>query len=128
MVVGARRRVVRWLAQRKGRQDRRLNQRPRLPCRRVAAAKDLVARAVYTLPQALEVALEHQLVQVRHGPGVLRDLLAGLGVQDRQAGVHMPLLAVDAQHDVHLDVFNAADVPAEFPWELTVGVPCLAHG
>ena len=39
----------------------------------------------------------------------------------------MPLLAVDAEHGVDLDVLDAADVAAELPGELGVCVPGLAH-
>lgn len=90
--------------------------------------EDLVAGGVDAGLEALEVAFQHELVELGDGFGVLGDLVAGFGVEDGEAGVDVPFLRVDAQHDVHLYVFEPADVAAELPGVLLVGVPCLAHG
>lgn len=40
----------------------------------------------------------------------------------------MPLIAIDAQGDIDLDVFDAPKVPRYLPRELGVGGPGGAHG
>lgn len=97
------------LSQRKGRQDGGLDQRTALPARR-RATKDLFSSSIDSAAEALEVAFEHELVQRRHTLGVLGDLLFGFGVQDGEPGIHVPFLAVDAEHCVDLDVLDAAHV------------------
>lgn len=129
VVVGAARGrvVVGGLAERKRVEDRVLDEGPLVLAPRLGA-KDLVARGKHAPAQAGQVADEHELVEVGDAARVLRDLLARLGVEDGEAGVDMPFLAVDAQHEVDFDVFDAADVAAHGPRELPVGVPRLAHG
>ena len=39
----------------------------------------------------------------------------------------MPLLGIDAEHEIDLDVFDAANVAGSFPGELLGCVPGLAH-
>jgi hypothetical protein len=70
---------------------------------------------------------EHELEELSDGLGILLDLFLCVGVQDGKAGIHVPLVRVDAEGDVLLDVFDATDVAARFPWELVVGGPCGAH-
>lgn len=110
MIVRPRGRIG-GFSQRKGRQDGGLDQRSALPARRRRrATKDLFSSGVDPAAEALEVAFEHELVQRRHTLGVLGDLLFGFGVQDGEPGVHVPFLAVDAEHCVDLDVLDAAHV------------------
>lgn len=126
VVVGAGGRLGREGAQGEGREDGGLEQGPVGPG--FGRAKDFIAGGVDAGLEALEVAFQHELVELGDGFGVLGDLVAGFGVEDGEAGVDVPFLGVDAQHDVHLDVFEAADVAAEFPGVLGVGMPCFAHG
>ena len=91
------------------------------------AAKDSLARSVHAAGQLVAVAGEHQLEQVRDRLGVLLDLLLGGRVEDGEAGVDVPLVCVDAQRDVHLYVFNAANVAGRFPGELVICGPRGAH-
>lgn len=98
------------------------------PLGAAVVAKHLFLRGEDASAEGGGVAFEHELVEVRDGAGELGDLLAGLGVEDREAGVDVPLLGVDAQHNVDLDVLYAADVARHFPGELGVCVPGFAHG
>lgn len=93
----------------------------------VRAAKHRVPGCVHAGAQLGAVASQHQLEQLRHRLGVLLNLLLSVGVQDRQAGVDVPFVGIDAQGDVNLDVLDAADVARRFPWELVVGGPGGAH-
>lgn len=93
-----------------------------------AAAKDALLGRVDAGAQLVPFALEHELVQLCRALGVLLNLLAGFGVKDGQAGVDVPLLAVDSQHNVDLDVLDAANVAGRLPRVLLHAVPGLAHG
>lgn len=115
---------VRRRAEGEGAQDGRLEE---LFPPRVAGSKDLLPRREEAVAETGQVALEHELVQVGHAAGVLRDLLPRLRVQDRQTGVDVPLGRVDPDGQVDLDVLDAADVAAHHPGELAVRVPGLAH-
>ncbi len=77
--------------------------------------------------QRFTMSTEHQLEKLGHGLGVLPDLLLGCRVQDGETGVDVPFVRVDPESDVDLDVFDAADIPVNFPRELVVGLPCCAH-
>jgi len=77
--------------------------------------------------EAGAIAAQHELEQLGHARGVLADLRAGLGVQDGEAGVDVPLVAVDAQRHVDLDVLDPARVPRHLPRELPVVRPRGAH-
>lgn len=77
-------------------QDLVFEQRLAGPLRVVLFAEDFFFGAENAHAQLVEVAAEHQLVQLGDALGVLVDLLAGLGVEDGEAGVDVPLLAVDA--------------------------------
>lgn len=93
----------------------------------VRPAKYGFPRCVHAPRQLRPVPREHQLEQLRHGLGVLLDLLAGVGVEDGEAGIDVPFVGVDAQGDVDLDVLDATNVAGRFPWELVVGGPRGAH-
>jgi hypothetical protein len=93
----------------------------------VRAAKHRFPRRIHAPTQLRLVAREHQLEQLGDAFSILLDLLLGVGVEDGQAGVHVPLVRVDAEGDVDLDVLDAADVARRFPGELVVGGPCGAH-
>lgn len=98
------------------------------PARGVAVgAEDLLAGGEDARAQLVLVAPQHQLVELGDGAGVLGDLLARLRVEDREPRVHVPLLVVDAHHQVDLDVLDAADVARALPGELRRRVPRLAH-
>lgn len=99
----------------------------RRPPGRVLAAEDALAGAVHAGAQAGCVPLQHQLVQLRRAARVLRDLLAGLGVEDREPRVDVPPGAVDAHRQVDLDVLDPADVAGAFPRELLHRVPGFPH-
>lgn len=90
--------------------------------------EDLVAGGVDAGPEAFEVALEHEFVEVCYASRILCDLLPRLGVKNCQAGVDMPLLTVDAQHQIDLDILNPTHITGKFPGELSVRMPRLAHG
>lgn len=76
----------------------------------------------------MEISLEHEFIEISDTAGVLSNLFSCFGVENCQAGVDVPFLAVDAQHDVDFDVFDTADVTTQLPGELAVSVPCFAHG
>ena len=123
VAVGARGGRVCGVAEGEGGEDRGLDEGLLAP----ALGEDLGPGGEEAGAEGGEVALEHELVEVGDAAGVLGDLLPGLGVEDGEAGVDVPLLAVDAEHGVDLDVLDAADVAAELPGELGVCVPGLAH-
>lgn len=91
-------------------------------------SKDSGARGVYAGAQFVFLAREHELEELGHAFGVLLDLLLRRGIQDREAGVDVPFVCVDAERDVDFDVLDAADVARQFPRELVVGQPGGAHG
>ena len=92
-----------------------------------AADEHRIASSFDAPRQFLSVPAQHELEQLGNRLRVLLDLLLGGGIQDGQARVHVPLVRVDAQRDIDLDVLDAADVTADFPGELVVGAPCGAH-
>lgn len=100
----------------------------RRPLGRVLVAKYALAGAIHTSAQAGHVALEHQLVQLRRAARVLCDLLAGLGIENREPGVDVPPSAVDAHRQVDLDILDSADVASAFPRELLHRMPGFTHG
>lgn len=91
------------------------------------AAKDVVAGPLDALSELKALALEHQLEQLGDRGRILADLDLGGRVEDGQAGVHVPLVAVDAQRHVDLDVLDAARPALLLPGELVVGSPGRAH-
>lgn len=127
VVVGAGGRFGRGGAQGEGREDGGLEEGAVGPGLG-GSEEDFVAGGIDAGFEAIEVAFQHELVELGDGLCVLGDLVTGFGVEDGEAGVDVPFLRVDAQHDVHLHVFEPADVAAELPGVLLVGVPCLAHG
>lgn len=90
-------------------------------------AEDLFLGGVDAGAELVGAALQHQVEQLGGGLGELGDLLVGFGVEDGEAGVDVPLLGVDAEHQVDLDVFDATDVTGSFPGEMVRCVPGLAH-
>jgi hypothetical protein len=103
-------------------------ERARRPLGAVLGAEDFLLGGVDAGAQLGPPALEHEGVEVGGGARELGDLLVGFGVEDGEAGVDVPLLGVDAEHEVDLYVFDAADVARPLPRELGGGVPGLAHG
>ena len=79
------------------------------------------------LLQRFAVSTEHQLEKLRHGLGILPDLLLGGRVQDGETGVDVPFVRVDSEGDVDLDVFDAADIAVDLPGKLVIGPPCRTH-
>lgn len=73
------------------------------------------------------VALQHELVQLCGAARILRDLFAGLRIEDCEASVDVPTCRVNPHGEVDLDVLNPTDVPRAFPGELLHGVPGFAH-
>ena len=67
---------------------------------------------VYPLPQDIPVSRQHELEQLRRALEELVDLRESGGVEDGEAGVDGPFVGVDAELDVNLDRFEAADVVA----------------
>lgn len=92
-----------------------------------AGLEDDGAGALDAALELLFVAAQHELEELRHAGRVLLDLLLRARVEDCQPGVDVPLVAVDAQRDVDLDVLDAADVPRRLPGELVVRLPGRAH-
>lgn len=119
---------VGFLAQAEAVEDVVFEQGTVAPFGRVFFAKDLFLRCVDSLSEFVCSTLQHEVVQLRGALGELIDLSMRLGVQDGEAGIDVPFLGVDAQHEVDLDILDPADVAGAFPGELLVGVPCLAHG
>lgn len=40
----------------------------------------------------------------------------------------MPLLGIDSEGEIDLYIFDTANVPSDFPWELSISVPGFTHG
>ena len=117
-------RSLRWdFAQRKGIEDV-IAQQQRLVS---LLPKDRFSRLFDPFFQVVPMPAQHQLEQFRHRFRVLLDLQLGRRVKDRQAGVDMPFARVDPQHQVGLDVLNAAHVPMMLPRELIVCAPGRPH-
>lgn len=93
----------------------------------VAAAKHEVAGVLDALGELEALALKYQLEQLRDRGRVLADLAPSGRVEDGQAGVHVPLVTVDTQCHVDLDVLDAARPALLLPGELVVGSPGRAH-
>lgn len=91
------------------------------------APKHGLGRRIDPVAQLFLMAGQHELEQLSHALGVLADLPLGVGVEDGEACVDMPLVAVDAQRHVDLDVLDAAHVARDLPGKLRVGVPGGAH-
>lgn len=98
-----------------------------LPLGASLGAEDLFLGGVNAGAELVGAALQHEVEQLGGGLGELGDLLVGFGVEDGEAGVDVPLLGVDAEHEVDLDVFDAADITGSLPGELLGCVPGLAH-
>lgn len=73
------------------------------------------------------MSAKHQLEQLGHAFSILAYLLPSAGVQDRETSIDMPFIAVDAQHEINLDVFDPADVAWDVPGKLVIGLPCSTH-
>lgn len=82
---------------------------------------------MYAVPQLLPVPSEHELEQLSHRLRILLDLLLRIRIHDCQPGIHMPLVRVNPQRDVHLHVLNATHIPITFPRKLIIRRPCSAH-
>lgn len=95
--------------------------------RLIANLEDRSAGRFHTMFQFFAMPTKHQLVQFRHALSILANLDFGTGIENRQAGIDVPFVAIDAQRHVDLDVFNAAYVSRGFPGKLIVGAPRSAH-
>lgn len=89
--------------------------------------KHRVSRSVDACGELLALSLQYQLEQFGHRCCVLPYLLLRGRVEHREPGVDVPLVAVDAQRDVDLDILDPALPPRDFPGELVVRVPGGAH-
>lgn len=70
---------------------------------------------------------KHQLEKFSDGFGILPDLLLCPRVQYGETSVDMPSIGVDSQHNVALDVFDAANITIDLPGELAVRKPGGTH-
>ena len=127
MIVGQGRAVVGTTTKAELVEHTAAQQRTGRPLGAVLGTEHLLLGGVDAGTQLLAASLEHQVVELRGRPGELVDLLVGFGVEDGEPCVDVPLLRVDAQHQVDFDVFDAAYVACPLPRELCIGVPCLAH-
>ena len=73
------------------------------------------------------VAGEHELEDLGRRARVLVDLHARGGVEDREPGVDVPLVRVDAEHDVDFDGLDPAHVEPVLPGVGHRAVPGGAH-
>lgn len=89
--------------------------------------KDRLSRRPDPLLKFVPMSAQHQFEQFCHRFRVLLDLHLGRRVEDRQAGVDMPLARVYPQHQIGLDVLDAAHVPMMLPRELVVRTPGRTH-
>lgn len=90
-------------------------------------AEDLFACVVDAGAEALFVACEHKLEESGCRGSVLVDLYAGEGIENGEACVNVPLVRVNAKHDVYFDSFNSSDVLALFPGIRALAGPGCAH-
>jgi hypothetical protein len=93
----------------------------------MVVSKHSLARGVHTLAEFVSLTGKHELEQLGHRLRILLDLPLRIRVQDRKTGVDVPLIGVDAQRDVHLNVLDTTNVARAVPWELIVGEPSSAH-
>ena len=98
-----------------------------LPLGASLGAEDLFLGDVDAGTELVAATLQHEVEQLGGGLGELGDLLVGFRVEDGEASIDVPLLSVDAEHEVDLDVFDAADITGSLPGELLGRVPGLAH-
>lgn len=70
--------------------------------------------------QLVSLALDHQLVELRHRLRILPNLFLRRRVENGQTGVDMPLVRIDPQCDVDLDIFDTTYPPSNLPRELIV--------
>ena len=82
---------------------------------RVAPAKDAAAGRHDACGQRVVPALQHELEEGRRALRKLRHLHTGLRIQQSEAGVYVPLGAVDAQAQVNFDRLHATGVLAGGP-------------
>lgn len=91
------------------------------------STEDFFLGGVHAGAELVAMTLQHKLEQLGGGLGELSNLLVCFGVEDGEAGVDVPLLGIDAEHEVDLDVFDAADITGSLPGELLGSMPGLAH-
>jgi len=82
---------------------------------------------MHTFTELVPLPCEHELEQLGHRFGILLNLLLRVWVEDRKTCIDVPLIRVDAEGNVHLDVLNTTDVTRAVPRELVVREPCTAH-
>lgn len=75
----------------------------------------------------LPMTAKHKFEELRDGLSVLPDLLFSPRVEYGKACIDVPLVGVDAEHEIALDVFNTANIAVNFPRELVVREPCRTH-
>jgi hypothetical protein len=72
--------------------------------------KDSFTRSMDPFAQLVPLSGEHELEQLCDRLGILLDLPFRIWVENSEACIDVPLVGVDAQGNVHLDVLNTADV------------------
>lgn len=90
-------------------------------------AKHPFPRLIHSLPEGILLLLDHELEDIRRALGVHPDLFPCRRVEDREAGVDVPFVAVDAEGDVDFDDFDAADVSFGFPGIVLAVFPRCSH-
>lgn len=93
----------------------------------IDCAEYLFACVVDAGAEGVFVACEHELEEGGCRRSILVDLYAGGGVENGEAGINVPLVRVNAEHDVYFDCFNSADVLALFPGIRALACPGCAH-
>lgn len=94
----------------------------------ISIAKDRLSRTLNAIPQLLLMTSQHQLEQISDRLSILLNLSLGSWVQDSQTSINMPLVRIDAQRDVDLDILNPTHIPRHLPRKLIVRRPRSAHG
>lgn len=84
-------------------------------------------RRLHALRQLRTMPAQHQLEQLGHGFRILPYLRLGRRVQDRQAGINMPLVRINPKSDIGLHILDAPHVPTRLPRELVIRAPRRAH-
>ena len=73
------------------------------------------------------MAAKHQLEELSDRLSILPNLLLRPLIQDCQTCIDVPLVGVNAQHNVAFDVLNTTNIPIHLPGKLVVRMPGRAH-